>query len=97
MEIKIDPKSVKNHVEEIRAAARQYQQMEDQMFADGRDLDTKWDGAAADKFGSKMKNEEPYFDELFTIAEQWCKAIDDSADDYAKTDSQVSDSVSTRI
>ena len=97
MELNIDPREVKRQVDEIRGFAREYQQMEDQMFADGRDLDTKWDGDAADKFGTKMKNEEPNFDELYNICMQWCSAIDESADDYSKTDNQVGSSVSSRV
>lgn len=97
MELNIDPKQVKNHVEELRGFARDYQQMEDQMFADGRDLDTKWDGDAADKFNTKMKNEEPNFNELYDICMQWCDAIDESADDYSGTDRQLGDSVQSRV
>jgi len=97
MELKIDPGQVKSRVEEIRGFARQYQQMEDQMFTDGRDLDTKWDGDAADKFSTKMRNEEPNFDELYNVCIQWCDAINESADDYARTDNQVGGSVTSRV
>ena len=96
-ELDIDPRKVKSEVEEIRGFAREYQQMEDQMFADGRDLDTKWDGDAAEKFGTKMKNEEANFDELYNVCMQWCDAIDESAEDYSKTDGQLGDSVQSRV
>ena len=97
MELSVDPRKVKTEVDDIRQFAREFQQMEDQMFADGRDLDTKWDGDAADKFGTKMKNEEANFDALYDVVVQWCDEIEKSADDYARTDGSVGDIVSTRV
>ena len=96
-ELDINPREVKGKVDEIRGFAQQYQAMEDQMFADGRELDSNWDGDAADKFGTKMKNEEPNFDELYKVCMDWCNAIDESADDYSKTDGQVGGSVQSRF
>jgi WXG100 family type VII secretion target len=96
-ELDINPKEVKNRVTEIRGLAQKYQSMEDQMFADGRELDSNWEGDASEKFAHKMKNEEPNFDELYKVCMDWCNAIDESADDYVKTDAQVSSSVSSRL
>jgi len=96
-ELDINPREVKSKVEDIRRLAGKYQQMEDQMFSDGRELDSNWDGDASEKFAMKMRNEEPNFDELYRVCIDWCNAIDESADDYSRTDGQVSSSVESRF
>jgi len=96
-ELDINPGEVKARVEEIRGYAKQYQAMEDQMFADGRELDANWEGDASEKFAHKMRNEEPNFDELYRVCMDWCNAIDESVADYTATDGQVGSSVTSRF
>jgi uncharacterized protein YukE len=97
MKLELDPSKVKGEVEQIRGFITEYTQMECALFDDGRGLDANWEGAAAEKFGTKMRNEEGNFKELARVCTSWCDAIDESCNEYQNTDRQTGDSVSSRV
>jgi len=74
---------------DIRSEAVQYKNLADELFAEGRELDTMWEGDASDSFANRLKADEPRFGELYQIIEQYCGAIEESAADYDKTEATV--------
>ena len=78
-------------VGDIRDYAGQYNTLSTDLFTEGRELDTLWEGDASDSFANRLKNDEPRFAELHQIMNQYCDAIDESANDYDKTESAVAE------
>jgi len=76
---------------EVEQMATQYNSLQQDMFNEGRDLDSTWDGDASQSFASRLKADEPRFAELFQVMNQYCGAIKESADDYDKTEALVAD------
>jgi len=89
--IETNTQKMRGDAGEVEQMAAQYNNLQQDMFNEGRDLDSTWDGDASQSFASRLKNDEPRFAELYTVINQYCGAIKESADDYDKTESTVAD------
>jgi len=89
--IETSTQKMRSDADEIEQLAAQYNTLQQDMFNDGRDLDSTWDGDASQSFASRLKNDEPKFAELYQVMNQYSGAIKESADDYDKTESLVAD------
>lgn len=93
MSIKIETSTqqMRSSASEVTDLANQYNQLQKGMFDEGRELDSMWEGDANQSFMARMKNDEPRFGELFNVIGQYCDAINESADEYDKTEAQVAE------
>ena len=76
---------------EIRDENQQFKTLSDEMFNEGRELDKLWEGDASDQFANRLKADEPRFNELFQIVNQYCGAVEESAAEYDKTEAAVAE------
>jgi len=95
MELTTSTAKMRSEAEEIRQLAGQYKLLQKAVFDSGRALDGMWDGDANQSFMNRMKVDEPRFDELFTVINQYCASIDESATDYDSTESRVSEKMNS--
>jgi len=93
--IETSTQKMRSDAEEVEQLAGQYNTMQQEMFADGRDLDTTWSGDANQSFSARLKNDEPRFGELFQVINEYVGAIRESADDYDRTEATVAEEMKT--
>lgn len=91
VQIETSTQKMRGDAEEVEQLAGQYNSLQQEMFNEGRDLDTTWNGDANQSFNSRLKNDEPRFAELFKVINEYTGAIKESADDYDKTEAYVQD------
>jgi WXG100 family type VII secretion target len=93
MSVKIETSTQKmrSDVEEVELMAGQYNTLQQELFAEGRDLDTTWSGDANQSFNARLKNDEPRFNDLFKVINDYVGAVRESADDYDRTEALVQD------
>ena len=89
VKIETSTQKMRGDAEEIEQLAGQYNTMQTELFAEGRELDNTWSGDANQSFNSRLKNDEPRFGELFKVVNEYVGAVRESADDYDKTEASV--------
>ena len=89
--IEMSTQEMRARISEIRNESRLYHSECNELFQEGRELDAMWEGDASDSFTSRMKNDEPRFNELYHIINQYCDAVEESANDYDRTEAVVSE------
>ena len=89
--IETSPAKMRTEADEVRQLASQYNQLQGDLFNEGRQLDQTWDGDASSSFSSRLKSDEPRFQELFQVIGQYCDAVTESANEYDKTEQMIAD------
>ncbi|MCL2151793.1 MAG: WXG100 family type VII secretion target [Oscillospiraceae bacterium] len=89
--IETSTQKMRGDAEEVEQLAGQYNTLQQEMFADGRDLDSTWSGDANQSFNSRLKNDEPRFNDLYKVINDYVGAVRESADDYDRTEAAVQD------
>ena len=93
--IEFSTKEMRAKVEEVRDNATHYNSLQNELFQEGRELDSMWEGDARDAFANRMRADEPRFGELFQILTQYCDAVEESASDYDRTEAAVAEEMRT--
>ena len=89
IQIETSTQQMRGTAEEVEQLASQYNNLQTDLFNEGRDLDNTWNGDANQSFNSRLKADEPRFAELFKVINEYTGAIKESADDYDKTEALV--------
>jgi|GEM_PF-488870 len=87
--IQTSTQQMRSSAEEIMQLAQNYNTLQKGMYDEGRQLDQTWDGDANQSFNTRLKEDEPRFGQLFDIIKEYVGAINESADDYDKTEAEV--------
>ena len=93
--IETSTQKMRGEAEEVEQLAGQYNTLQQELFAEGRDLDTTWSGDANQSFNARLKNDEPRFGDLFKVINDYVGAVRESADDYDRTEAQVEQEMKT--
>ena len=93
--IETSTQEMRTKISEVRDNATQYNALAMELFQEGRELDTMWEGDASDAFAARLRNDEPRFEELYRIINQYCEAVEESADDYDRTEAAVAEEMRT--
>ena len=95
VQIETSTQKMRGDADEIEQMASQYNTLQQELFTEGRDLDSTWSGDANQSFSARLKNDEPKFGELFAVINQYSGALKESADDYDRTEAQVQDEMNS--
>jgi WXG100 family type VII secretion target len=92
-EIQTDTAKMRKDSSEVRNLSMDYNNLAQQIFQEGRELDSCWKGDAKLKFNTQCSQDEPRFAELNQVICSYCDALDESAASYAKTETEIAASV----
>ena len=96
IQIETSTQKMRSGADEITQIASQFNSLQKSMFEAGRELDKTWEGDASQSFGNQLKNDEPGFDKLFSIMNEYAEAIKESANEYDRTEAKIQEQISTK-
>jgi len=94
--IRVSTQVIRGVANEVEGLASQYQTQATNLFNEGRELDTTWDGDANQSFNTQCGRDEPLFNQLKTVFDQYVQALRSFADTYDRSEAEAVQEQQTR-
>jgi len=96
IQIETSTQKMRGSADEVSQVATQFNQLQKSMFEAGRELDKTWEGDASQSFDNQLKTDEPGFEKLFMIMNEYADAIKESANEYDRTEAKIQEQIATK-
>jgi WXG100 family type VII secretion target len=88
-QIQVSTREMRAKAGEARDLAAQFRTASQEMFQEGRAIDSCWTGEAKDQFNTRIGNDEVLFEDLVRLIESYCATVETSASEYERAESEV--------